>query len=329
MDLSWFFNSYPGMFLAQSFSHSLITAIIVKRAIKAWRVKNPVLKQRFHYLVIILPLLAFPVYQLINPARRTLSFRLGALFDMNRWLTLEAFGKIPLHLIFLLLLSVTACIFFFQEAFPIIRHLFSSEGGVHQKIKSDDVRVHEALQSLPGEKPDFFILDDEDLLLYSTTGKNASIFLTSGLIHSLSFEQLRAALAHEIAHISRNRKPLLLVVFLFRVILFFNPIALLEFRRIVQEEEKICDDIAVRKTGDPSILAETLRKLYLPEKSTGKISVKELGRVRDTMEERSHIMLIQSRIRRLEAESEGEPDGFWLKIFATMILAFGINYFIV
>ncbi len=329
MDLSRFFESYIGLFIAQSFSHTFITAIIVHRAIKSWRIKSPDLKQKFHYLAIIFPLAAFPAYQLINPARRSLSFRLGALFDMNRWLTLEILGKIPGYAIFILLLLVTSCIFFFQEALPIIRHLLVPQKNAYNEDEGSGAQVRQVLESLPGEKPNFFVLDDEDLLLYSTTGRNASIYLSRGLVQSLDTEQLRAALAHEIAHIDRNRKPFLLVVFLFRVILFFNPVVLLEFRRVVQEEEKICDDMAVMKTGKPSVLAETLKRLYLPDHGEGKISMKELGRGEKTFEERSHIMLIQSRITRLESKEKEDPGNSWLKIAGTIALVAGINYFIV
>lgn len=329
MGISWFFNSYPGMFIAQSFTHSFIAAIVVNRAIKAWRIRSPLVKQRFHYLVIMFPLVAFPVYSLINPARKALAFRLGALFDVNRWLAIEMLGSIPGHLFFILLLAVTSLIFFFQEAFPIIRHMFSSHDKTPGTFISDDSVVADALASLAGEVPDFFVLDDDEILLYSTTGKNASLYLSRGLIQTLSFDELQAALAHEIAHITRNRKPHLLIVFLFRIVLFFNPVALVEFRRVVQEEEKICDDIAVETTGKPSVLAETLRKLYLPEKAPQKAITKDFRRVGSTVEERSHSLLIQSRITRLEREREGESGLSWLKLFSVAAVVAGINYFVV
>jgi len=37
--------------------------------------------------------------------------------------------------------------------------------------------------------------------------------------------------------------------YLLRVLLFFNPVAMIEFRRLAHEEEKVCDDIAIELTG--------------------------------------------------------------------------------
>jgi Zn-dependent protease with chaperone function len=330
MDISWFFNSYPGMFIAQSFSHSLIAAIIVGRAIKAWRITDPILKQKFLFLVVIIPLFSFPAYQLINPARKSIAFRLGALFDMNRWLNLEILGKISLSVLFIIMLSITALVFFFQEALPIIRHTFTSpKPDFHAKNPAPDSIVLGALEKLPGEKPEIFILDDDDILLFSTTGKNASIYLSRGLTNSLNIEQLQAAISHEIAHVTRNRKPHLLIVFLFRILLFFNPVVLVEFRRVVQEEEKICDDIAVSITQNPSVLAETLRKLYLIDSIRDEPRIKDLSKVSSTVEDRSHKMLIRSRITRLEGDRGQKIDRFRLKMLITAALVIGINYFVV
>src|SRR4030066_2564109 len=100
MNISGFFNTYPGMDKAQSFCHSIIAFIVVERAMSLWRISNPLIRQRFGLLVILLPAVSFPVYQLINPERGSISFRLESLFDMNRWLNIELWGSVPLGLFF-------------------------------------------------------------------------------------------------------------------------------------------------------------------------------------------------------------------------------------
>ena len=49
------------------------------------------------------------------------------------------------------------------------------------------------------------------------------------LVGALSVEQLQAALAHEFAHVVRSRRPLLIAVYLLRIVMFFNPVVLVAF----------------------------------------------------------------------------------------------------
>ena len=69
MNISSIFHAWPGMYLAQSFLHSLIAALIVDTALLAWKIEAPVVRQRFRLLVIVLPIISFPLYQAITPER--------------------------------------------------------------------------------------------------------------------------------------------------------------------------------------------------------------------------------------------------------------------
>lgn len=330
MNISNFFNSYLGMYIAQAFCHSVIAAIIVDGSLQAWKITNPLIRQRFSFIVLLFPIFSFPVYQFINPERGQISFRLEALFDINRWLNLELWGKFPLSLFFILLLSLTTIIFFLQEIIPILRHTLESKNpDPERKQPPRDSVVHEALSSLPVKKPEIFIIEDEDFILFSGTGKNATITLSTGLIDVLTVEELQAALAHEIAHIQRNRQPLILTVFFFRLLMFFNPVALIEFRKIVQEDEKICDDIAIFLTRKPSAMAETLKKLYYTTEDLHPLRAGKLSNLKSALDDYSHNMLIESRVLRLERESPNMTDGEWVKFAATLILITIINYFVV
>jgi len=325
-----FFNSYLGMFMAQAFIHSVIALIVVDRAIYLWNINNPLTRQRFHLIVVLLPVFSFPAYQIINPDRGSISFRLGAIFDINRWLNLELWGTIPLGLFFIAIIAITTIIFLFQEMLPILKHTVESKrSDIEAEKAGDNSVVGQAIEHLPVEKPDIFILQDDDYVLFSTTGKNASVYLSTGMIKKLNTEQLRAAVAHEIAHIIRNKKPLLIVAFLFRMIMFFNPVVLLEFRRLVQEEEKICDDMAVALTKTPRALSEALKKLYHKNENNSLLKLKKISEMKDSIEEYSHNIHIESRIHRLEKGSINKTDGEWFKLILTIVIITGINYFVV
>lgn len=330
MNLSGFFNTYPGMYMAQAFCHSVIAFILVERVIQLWDINNPLIRQRFGLLVIVLPVVSFPLYQFINPDRGSISFRLGSLFDMSRWLNLDLWGVVPLGLFFIIILLITAKIFLFQEMVPVIKHTLESKQFSSEREEPDNhPSVLEALEHLSVEKPDIYTLDDDDFMLFSSTGRNPAIFISTGIVDALNMDQLKAVIAHEIAHIRRNKKPFLIIAFLFRVAMFFNPAVLIEFRRIVQEEEKICDDMAVNLTNDPAALSEALKKLYYKDRILNPLKFRGLFKMRDSLEEYSHNMQIGSRIIRLEKASAQRADGNWGELLITVFVIMAINYFVV
>lgn len=334
MNVSNFFNSYMmGMYVAQAFSHSLIAALIVDRAIQAWKITNPVVRQRFSLIVMVFPIFSFPLYQTINPQRGSISFRLEALFDINRWLNIELWDKVPLNLFFVFMLVAAALIFLFQEIIPIVRHILKSkESGTEEDWEEEpheDPVIDEVLADFPGEKPRISLIDDDEFIIFSTTGENPVIFLSTGLVKTLNADETRAAIAHELAHITRSKRPLLVAIYIIRVLMFFNPVVLVEFRRMVQEEEKICDDIAVLMTGKQDALAETLKKFSHKGEEPSIKTMKNISTVSASLEDYSHSVHMESRIQRLEGGPIHDTGGAWLRFFLTLSAISVINYFIV
>lgn len=263
------------MYIVQSFLHALISAIIIDRAIHSWNINNSLVRQRFRFIVILFPAFSFPLYQLINPDRNSISFRLSSLFDINRWLNMDLWGIIPIGLIFVIILFITTVIFLFQEMIPVLRHTFET--------KEIDVGMR---------MPD------------------------------------KISIAHELAHINRTKRPLLITIFLFRVLMFFNPVVLLEFRRIIQDEEKICDDMAVSLTKKPYALFEALQKLYCKVGDKQPFQFKRFSSIKDSLEEYSHNIHIESRIIRLEQGQVNRTGGEWIKFTLVLIVIMIINYFV-
>lgn len=332
MNISNFFNSYAGMYIAQAFCHSFVAALIVDRAIQAWRISDPVIQQRFSLIVMLFPIVSFPIYQVINPDRGSVTFRLDALFDMNRWLNLEIWGKVPLNLLFMALLLITSLVFFFQELIPIVRHAIESRTAAQEENEEDfDAHplIDRALENLLGQKPRVAVIEDDEYILFSTTSKAPTIYVSSGLVGVSEPDQLEAAIAHEMAHIERNKRLMLVLVYIFRILMFFNPVVLIEFRRIVQEEEKVCDDIAVSMTQKPRALAEILKKFLTAGGAFDMEKVKKLPALGSSLKEYSHNVHIESRISRLEQGHVQGPGGEWLKFSLTLAAVTGINYFVV
>lgn len=330
MDLSRFFDSYPGSYITQAFFHSAVAGAVVEIALKSWQIRSPSIRQKFLLLAVVFPIFSFPLYRIADSGRDSVYFRLGALFDSSRWMSVELPASIPLGVILILVFFMTSLVFFFQELFPVLKHaLASGKSDMGEVRAGDDPAIAQALESLPAEKPEIFVLEDEDPMIFSATGRKGSIYLSSGLLELLSVEQLRAALAHEISHVSRSRRPYMVVVFLLRILMFFNPIVLLEFRRSVQDDEKICDEMAASLTGKPLVLAETLRKLYLSQEAPANGEPAKGPSVTEKMEEYSHRLNIQSRIDRLEKGYAQWSGGEWFVFAVTLLAIAAINYYVV
>ena len=323
------FGSYLGMYATQSFFHALIASALADGAILAWNIRNPASLQRFRFALIVLAVSSFPLYQLVNPRRSSLLNRSAALFDSGRWLAVELWGGITLSHFFLALLALTAIVFLFQELIPILRHAVEASRDVLEGEKpSDGSPVHRALSSLPATNTEVLIIDDDDLVLFSATGKRPIIYLSRGLLRGLTEEEIQAALAHEIAHVSRSRRPVLLAAFLLRAVMFFNPVVLIEFRRAVRNEEKICDDAATAVTHKPRVLADTLRKFYAPQGPEGASQTPRVSTPAD-LEEYSHNLQLASRIARLEQGEAVQAGDAWFPFFLVFIVAGVVNYFVV
>jgi Zn-dependent protease with chaperone function len=331
MALSAIINSFPGACVVQSFFHSLMAAAVAEIAVKSFGIRNPRSRQRLFLAVIVAPVVTVPAYLLAVPYRDSVPFRTAALFDSGRWLFLEALGFLPVVAVLVLAFLVASLSFVFQELAPILSQtLHPTRADRAARDGAADPAVGQALAPLPGTAPPVFIVEDDDLFIFSTTGRNASITLSSGLAAALSADQLRAALAHEIAHVTRSRLPLLPAVFFLRVVMFFNPVVLMAFRRAVQEDERICDEMAVALTGDRVALAETLRTLYLgPQESGAARGGRSALHLVEDMDRYSHRLNIESRIAGIADGSGAAEDGGWLAVASSLAVIAALNYFIV
>ena len=327
-------TSYWGMYIAQSVIHSIIAFAVAEGAILSWNIQSPQYKQGFRLAVIFLSIFSYPVYQYLSPDRGDLYFRLTSLFDSNRWFFMEKWGSFPMLLIFLCMLSVTAVIFMIQELAPIISNIIDRARSTHHLDQGEedpeiDRKAAEAMEGLPFDIGMLEIMDDDDLMLFSSTGLKPMIYVSTGLIRSFSVDHLHVAFAHEVAHILRSRRPVLIFAYLLRVLQFFNPIAMIEFRRLAHEEEKVCDDMAIELTGKPDALTEAIEMLrpspedYEPE--SGRSGAERLV---TSLEYHSHDMLLKSRAARIGIMKE--DNGYrGMPVIVAAVLIICINYFVV
>ncbi len=304
------YETIPGSYAIQGTVYSIIAVIIINSIKKSWNINSPVILQRLHFIPIIMPPLTIPLYYLLNPSRNSAEWRLRALVDIESILTIEYAG-INVGMIMLFLMILTALIFLLQETIPVIKNITMTKREEEKRIvKTFDINLF-------NQKHEVKIIEDNEYIIFSSTGIRPSIYVSTGLINDLSEEELDAALAHEAAHIHRGKRPSLIAVFIFRVMMFFNPVVLIEFRKAVQEEEKICDRMALKITGNPAAFMSVLKR-FIPEGNEKSGSFNES----------SHNLLIRERLEELNSTEEPENAGIFplaLAIISTGV----INYFIV
>lgn len=331
----WLSSSLIGAYIVQTFFHSLIAILVIERALQIWEIRNPLTQFRYRIMALVLPVVMLPLYQLVNLGRGSLSFREDvAVLNINRWLSIEIWAVLPVSAIFVACFVVTSIIFFCQEILPIVRDLFPrrQEGAADFLPADEEVEAMTAdlCGSLGIEKPPVRVLVEDEPVIFASGSKSHAIVMSSGLIDMLDREQLRSAIAHELAHIVRRSNATTWLVFLFRILMFFNPIVLVVFRRIVQDDEHVCDDITVSLTGKPLVLAAVLRIFSSGHGEGGRGLAGGLVALRDGIEDHSHDLLLKERIGRLE---EGAPyedrDFVWGRFALTMLTIVVLNYHVV
>jgi beta-lactamase regulating signal transducer with metallopeptidase domain len=87
------------------------------------------------------------------------------------------------------------------------------------------------------------------------------LLLPAATVLGLSAEQLEAVLAHELAHVRRYDYLVNMVQMLIETLFFYHPVVWWISRRIREERELCCDDIAVRTCGDAVCYARALAAL--------------------------------------------------------------------
>ena len=87
------------------------------------------------------------------------------------------------------------------------------------------------------------------------------ILLPITALTNLSPEQLEVVLAHELAHIRRADYAWNLLQTIVETLFFFHPAVWWVSRRVREERELCCDDVAVRSCSDPTVYASALLRL--------------------------------------------------------------------
>lgn len=103
------------------------------------------------------------------------------------------------------------------------------------------------------------------------------VLLPASALTGLTAQQLEMILAHELAHIKRGDFLVNLIQTAIDILLFYHPAAWYVSRRIRDERENCCDDIAVQVTGDSLKYARALATLEEIKATNRRLAVAATG----------------------------------------------------
>jgi Zn-dependent protease with chaperone function len=329
-------------YVFQCILHSFIIAFVVEVLLKIWHEERPLLRLRFRLLVIVIPVISFPLYQLIYPRRGSFGFRRSlAIFDINQWLLLRLGNGILVWHVALVLLGVVTTVFLVQEAIPILLAYFRQEASKTLYKSGAIPKLDIILEGLKKRssfvaEPRIFLLAEKEPVIYIDGIRKSSINISRSLLAVLDEEELEGAIAHELAHIMRRDNAISLVLFPFRFIMFYNPVTLVQIRSIIQEREKLCDDMASSLTGKPLALASSLIKVFrissaieftLPPKSSLRNRILSIAH---NLESHSHRVRMKSRIKRIvHPKKSYNPPYPYVRLVITTLSLILLLFFVV
>jgi Zn-dependent protease with chaperone function len=251
--------------LAQAIFHTLVASLFVEALVRSWRVRDPGQRMALRLTALGYPLVLFPALVLLFPLRAEDVFRDQiALFAGRRWEDVRFLGlglfqwwTGAFAALGAALLSVDLVPFLWRRRAP-------------RPVPSvPDPASASALEALPplaarlGIAPPRVLFVDRDAPMLFCTGVRApAIVISRGALRLLDPYELRAALAHELAHVARRDPATSWAMLIARGLMAFNPAFQVVSRALARDAEWLADERAAVLAGDRLALASGLLKLH-------------------------------------------------------------------
>ena len=99
------------------------------------------------------------------------------------------------------------------------------------------------------------------------------VLLSTWMVEHLDARELEAVLAHELGHVAQRDYPLIWLATVLRDGFCYLPTSRAAYRRLEQEKELACDELAVGVTRRPLALASALTKVWQPSLATPGLTI--------------------------------------------------------
>jgi Zn-dependent protease with chaperone function len=249
---------------AQAIFHTLVASLYVEALVRSWRVREPRQRMALRLVALGYPLALFPALLLLFPVRADEAFQEGALLVVSRWAEVRLLG-VGLLAWWLAGFAAFGAALFAMDLLPLL----GARRRPRPEPAAPDAESAAALADVPAlaralgiAAPPVVFLDRDQPVLFCTGVRRHAIVVSRGAVRLLDREELRAALAHELAHLSRHDPGASWVVMAARALMFFNPAFQVLSRALARDAEWLADERAAEACGDRLALASGLIKLH-------------------------------------------------------------------
>ena len=251
---------------AQAVFHTLVASLFVEALVRTWRVREPGQRMALRLLALAYPLVVFPLLALAVPVRADEAFRDGAaLFVGRRWDAVRVAGVGLFHWWVAGLCAAGAALLL-MDLVPLLRGRRRPRPVASPPPAATAAALDTALGPLAAAlgvpRPPVVFLDRDVPVLFCTGVRRHAIVISRGAVALLDPAELRAALAHELAHVARRDPASSWVVMAARVAMFFNPAYQVVARAVARDAEALADERAAAACDDRLALASGLLKLW-------------------------------------------------------------------
>lgn len=260
---------------AQAIFHTLVASLFVEALVRSWRVTEPRQRMALRLVALGYPLVVVPSLLSLFPFRLEEPFHDGlAILVGRRWSEVHLLG-VGLFEAWLAAFSTLGALLFLMDLLPLVR------GGRRPRPApaEPDPASAEALAVLPTlaaalgvKSPPVVFLDRDQPVLFCTGVRRHAVVVSRGALRLLDRDELRAALAHELAHLSSHDPAASWAVMAARALMWFNPAFQVLSRAIARDAEWLADERAAWACGDRLALASGLIKLH--RATAGVVSVR-------------------------------------------------------
>lgn len=233
---------------------------------RTWRVDHPGQRIALRLLALGYPLVVFPALVALCPFRAEQPFQDGvALLAGRRWGDVTFLG-VGLFDLFVWAFGALGAALLLADLLPFVWRLRADR----PPRSTPDPETAAALAAVLGEvaararipPPELHVLDRDAPVLFCTGVRRHALVVSRGALRLLDAAELRAAIGHELAHLSRHDPGSSWAILAARTVMFFNPAFQVVSRAIARESERLADERGAALAGDRLALASALLKLF-------------------------------------------------------------------
>ncbi len=251
---------------AQAIFHTLVASLFLEALVRSWRVRDPGQRMALRLLALGYPLLVFPLLAFAVPLRGGDAFKEWALFVGRRWDEVT-FARISLFRAWVVGLGALGSALLLMDLVPLVRGRRRPRPAASRPDAATAAALDAALAPVAARlgltpAPPLVYLDRDVPVLFCTGVRRHAVVVSRGALALLDPQELRAALAHELAHLARHDPAASWVLMAARVLMFFNPAYQVVARAVAHDAEDLADERAAVLSGERLALASGLLKLW-------------------------------------------------------------------